>query len=199
VIDRHWRSSRSSTSSGSGRFVREASVFNNVIRPWTKPSTVKKTHFLFALALTTLATVRAGRSQAPEGSSFCANLDSIIQAADSDFRSLRGAPDPYGDGHVWSSRISLPGAQECQVQAPPDPGPSVTCDYQESTSQSDLEDKYAGLAKNLGDCLPRWSKTEHDGPEKYSESIVKETEFKKSPITVRVDLIKKSSKHHPGL
>jgi hypothetical protein len=128
-----------------------------------------------------LATVRAGRSQAPEGSSFCANLDSIIQAADSDFRSLRGAPDPYGDGHVWSSRISLPGAQECQVQAPPDPGPSVTCDYQESTSQSDLEDKYAGLAKNRGDCLPRWSKTEHDGPGKYSESIVKETEFKKSP------------------
>jgi hypothetical protein len=131
---------------------------------------------------------RAGQSRESDGSSFCTNLNSIIHAADNRFHSIRGATDPDGDGHFWSSKISLPGAQECEVEEIE--GSSVVCKYQESTSESDLEDKFNDLAKNLEYCLPKWSKTEH--------TRFKGTDFTESPITVRVAIQRKSSTRHPG-
>ncbi len=154
---------------------------------------MKKAQSLFALALTIVLLVKVGLSQAPEGSSFCTNLDSIVRAGNDDFRSLLGARDPDGDGQIWSSKISLQGAQECGVYGPASLR-SVSCDYQESTSESDLEERYAALVKNLGDCLPKWSKTETK-PEK---DLVKETRFLHRPITVRVGITKKASSRHPG-
>lgn len=160
---------------------------------------MKKTQFLLALALTTLLFGRAARSQDSEGSSFCTNLTSIVHAAGDGFHSIRGALDPDSDGGEWFSRVSLPGAQECEVQSRF--GNSASCDYPESTSVSDLEDEYAGLVKKLGDCLQKWSKTTEDGPSTYRKTLVKQTRYKQSPtspITVRVEITKKLSKRHPG-
>jgi hypothetical protein len=135
------------------------------------------------------------RPQTSEDSAFCANLNSIIRSGSDNFHSLRGAPDPDYDGKGWESNISLPGSTECRTFEYG--SPTVVCDFKTSTSETDLEDDYARLAKQLGNCLEKWSKTQ-DGPSAYSKSLIKDTRFKQAAITVRVDIYDKRSNKHPG-
>jgi hypothetical protein len=155
---------------------------------------------ILAAALVLLASTELhGRPVgASEDSSFCSTLKSMIRAGGDDFRSIHGNPDPdYSEdgGKGWDSNISLPGAESCSVFEYH--GATVVCDFKESTSESDLEDDYGRLSRQLSDCLEKWTKTQ-TGPSEYSKSLIKETSFTQAAITVRVAITDKRSKRHPG-
>lgn len=157
---------------------------------------MKKADLLLALAFAPLLPCTEGRSQNSEKSPFCTSLNSIISAAAGNFRPIQGAPDPYSDGGEYISLILLPGAEECSVEVKY--GASVACSYPESTSVSDLEVGYAGIVGNLGGCLQNWSRKTLNGPDEIRKGFIKSTEFNRSQVTVRVEILAKASKLHPG-
>lgn len=147
---------------------------------------------VFALASTTVS-VMSGARNAGSPEVFCSNLNTIISAGKDNFSSIRGARDADSGGQAWSSTASIPGATECLVWAT-EGGPTVSCDFPEAASVNNLEETYASLIKQTSDCLPSWSK--HQSTQR--RRLVKGMEFSHLDMTVRIEIVEKSSRKHPG-
>jgi hypothetical protein len=136
--------------------------------------------------------VLSQQPQTPDAA-FCSSLTAMIRAGGDNFRSIRGAPDPDSHGSSWASTLSLPGSTECDVLAS-EGGPSVNCDFRESAAEDDLETGYATIVRLATKCLVRWSRTDENG----RRHLVKGTEFAKASMTVRVEIVEKTSRRRPG-
>jgi hypothetical protein len=125
--------------------------------------------------------------------SFCSNLQAMIRAGADNFRSLRGARDPLADGAGWTSRVSLPGAKECEVWNPED-SPGISCDFSSSASADNLGAQYDEIVGKLEGCLKGWKKAQETGKKR----LVKGISFDHADITVRIEISERTSHRHPG-
>jgi len=125
--------------------------------------------------------------------SFCSSLQAMIRAGADSFRSLRGSRDPDADGTGWASRISLPGATECEVWNV-DGSPGISCDFSGSASADRLDAQYDEILEKLESCLRGWKKTQ----ETTRKRLVKGTSFDRADITVRIEIAERLSHRHPG-
>lgn len=131
------------------------------------------------LVLLLILSCNVEAANAAQDTNFDATLKKIIQAASSDFRSLRGAPDPDLKD-VWVANVSLPGTDNCEVYGEQG-SPSFTCDIQRSDAESDLEGPYDSFVAKTRKSLSGWSSKSTS-----RSKIVKGIEFEKGAVTVRI-------------
>jgi hypothetical protein len=125
--------------------------------------------------------------------SFCSSLQAMIRAGANSFRSLRGSRDPYSSGTGWASRISLPGATECEVWNVED-SPGISCDFSKSASADHLDAQYDEIVEKLEACLKGWKETQAT----KSGHVIKGTHFDQADITVRIEIVERPSHRNPG-
>lgn len=87
------------------------------------------------------------RDDSDEG--FCSDLKTYTRAALRNFSSLRGSPDPMGEGEAFAARAGIQGFNDCTIWIYRDRSmePSANCDYEGDDS---LESLRGSLSKCLG-------------------------------------------------
>jgi hypothetical protein len=102
------------------------------------------------------ATMRA--ADAGVSPTFCPALRALVDAAGSDFTSVRGKPRPGGE-HIWTGTKRLPGASECTVYG--GRPPAYVCMLYAGDVEENADGTYDRAVSALKDCLPAgWTTTE---------------------------------------